>query len=71
MECLTEASNTQGAASALRDRKPDLHTRLAHVRCAPSSRPQQQQPHESPTAHAPPRRSGASPDPASRCTGPE
>lgn len=48
MECLTEASNTQGAASALRDRKPDLHTRLAHVRCAPSSRPQRNSPTRAP-----------------------
>ena len=36
--CLTEASaNTQGAANALRDRKPDLQSRLNHVRCALSS----------------------------------
>ena len=36
--CLTEASaNTQGAANALRDRKPDLQSRLNHVRCALSA----------------------------------
>ena len=36
LSCLTEASaNTQGAlAASLKDRKPDLGTRLAHVRCA-------------------------------------
>ena len=37
LSCLTEASaNTQGAAASLKDRKPDLGTRLAHVRCEPT-----------------------------------